>query len=88
MIMMDRPDQIPDDLPACHQLIRGLFDQLRELEIQLTDLKRQLDETCATSGELQRSYDCLHEQYLALKRLCFGPRTERLAEAHRARASV
>ena len=81
MIMMDRPDQIPDDLPACHQLIRGLFDQLRELEIQLTDLKRQLDETCATSGELQRSYDCLHEQYLALKRLCFGPRTERLAEA-------
>jgi transposase len=79
--MMERPNQIPDDLPACQQLLHGLFEQLRELEVQLTDLKRQLEETCATSSELQRSYDCLHEQYLVLKRLCFGPRTEKLAEA-------
>jgi transposase len=79
--MTERPNQIPDDLAACQQLLHGLFEQLRELEIQLTDLKRQLEETCATSSELQRSYDCLHEQYLALKRLCFGPRSERLVEA-------
>jgi transposase len=78
---MDRPELILDDLPACQQLIRGLFDQLRELEIQLTDLKPQLDETCATGSELQRSCDCLHERYLALKRLRFGPRMDRLAEA-------
>src|SRR5215472_13098045 len=30
---------------------------------------------------LQRSYACLKEEYLALKRLLFGPRRERLPEA-------
>jgi transposase len=79
--MMERPDQIPDDLPSCQKLLRGLLEQLHEIECQLGDLKCQLDETCATNGELQRSYDCLKEQYLAMKRLCFGPRRERLAEA-------
>jgi transposase len=79
--MMERPDQIPDDLPSCQELLRGLLEQFHEMETQLGDLKRQLDETCATNGELQRSYDCLKEQYLAMKRLCFGPRRERLAEA-------
>jgi transposase len=79
--MMERPDQIPDDLPSCQELLRGLWERLQEMEAQLGDLKRQLDETCATNGELQRSYDCLKEQYLAMKRLCFGPRRERLAEA-------
>src|SRR5262249_10930872 len=39
------------------------------------------DQTCATSEELQRSYACLKEEYLALKRLLFGPRRERLPEA-------
>jgi transposase len=79
--MMEQTDQIPDDLPSCQELLRGLLGQLHEMEVQLGDLKRQLDETCATNGELQRSYDCLKEQYLAIKRLCFGPRRERLAEA-------
>jgi transposase len=51
------------------------------MEVQLGDLKRQLDETCATSEELQRSYDCLKEQYEAMKRLWLGPRRERLTEA-------
>ena len=45
------------------------------------DLECQLDETCATTEELQRSYACLKEEYLALKRLLFGPRRERLPEA-------
>jgi transposase len=79
--MMERPDQIPDDLPSCQELLRGVLERLRDMERQLGDLKRQLDETCATNDELQRSYDCLKEQYLALKRLCFGPRRERLTEA-------
>jgi transposase len=79
--MMEQFDQIPDDLPSCQELLRGLLQQLHEMEAQLGDLKRQLDETYATNGELQRSYDCLKEQYLAMKRLCFGPRRERLAEA-------
>jgi transposase len=79
--MMERATQIPDDLPACQELLRGVLDQLREMEVQLGDLKRQLDETCATNGDLQRSYDCLKEQYEAMKRLWLGPRRERLTEA-------
>jgi hypothetical protein len=51
------------------------------MEVQLGDFKRQLDETCATNGELQRSHDCLKEQYEAMKRLWLGPRRERLTEA-------
>jgi transposase len=43
--------------------------------------RRQLDELVATTEELQRSYDCLKEELLALKRLVFGPRRERLPEA-------
>ena len=79
--MMERPPQIPDDLPACQELLRGVLEQLHEMEAQLGDLKRQLDETCTTNGELQRSYDCLKEQYEAMKRLWLGPRRERLTEA-------
>jgi len=79
--MMERPTQIPDDLPACQELLRGVLEQLHEMEVQLADLERQLDETCITNGELQRSYDCLKEQYEAMKRLWLGPRRERLAEA-------
>src|SRR3974390_1265571 len=80
--MMERSTHIPDDLPACQELLRGVLEQLHAMEVQLADLKRQLDETCATNGELQRSQDCLKERYIALKRLYFGPRSERLAEAH------
>ncbi len=79
--MMEQPHQIPDDLPACQDLLRGLLERLDEMEAQLGDLKRQLDETCTTNGELQRSYDCLKEQYEAMKRLWLGPRRERLVEA-------
>jgi transposase len=79
--MMERCTQLPDDLPACQDLLRGVLGQLHEMEVQLGDLKRQLDETCATNGELQRSYDCLKEQYEAMKRLWLGPRRERLTEA-------
>jgi transposase len=81
MVMRERADQIPNDLPGCQELLRGLLERLREMQCQLADLKRQLDETCATNGELQRSYDCLNEQYLGLKRLFFGPRRERLVDA-------
>ena len=79
--MIEQYPQIPDDLPACQELLRGVLEQLHEMEVQLGDLKRQLDETCATNGELQRSYDCLKEQYEAMKRLWLGPRRERLTEA-------
>jgi transposase len=79
--MMERPTQIPDDLPACQEMLRGLMERIRELERLLLDLEHQLEQTCSTSDELERSYACLKEEYLALKRLVFGPRRERLPEA-------
>jgi transposase len=79
--MMERPTQIPDDLPACQEMLRGLTERVRELERLLLDLEHQLEQTCSTNDELQRSYACLKEEYLAIKRLFFGPRRERLPEA-------
>src|SRR6516162_6613262 len=72
--MTEPIDPIPDDLPACQDRLRAALERLGDLE-------RQLDETCATTEELQRAYACLKEEYLALKRLLFGPRRERLPEA-------
>jgi transposase len=81
MIMTEHLDPIPDDLPTCQQRLRAAIERLYHLERLLHDLERQLDETCATTEELQRSYACLKEEYLALKRLLYGPRRERLPEA-------
>jgi transposase len=74
LTMTEHLDPIPDDLPACQERLRAALERLQDLE-------RQLDETCATTEELERSYACLKEEYLALKRLLFGPRRERLPEA-------
>src|SRR6202035_4768653 len=72
--MVEQSPTIPDDLAACQALLRAVLERLHDLECQL-------DETCSTTEELQRSYACLKEEYLALKRLFFGPRRERLPEA-------
>ena len=79
--MMERPTQIPDDLLACQEMLRGLMERIRDLERLLLDLEHQLEQTCSTTDELQRSYACLKEEYVAIKRLFFGPRRERLPEA-------
>src|SRR5512143_412562 len=72
---------IPDDLATCQAQLRAVLEQHAALLQRFHDLERQLDETCATTEELQRLYACLKEEYLALKRLLFGPRRERLPEA-------
>src|SRR5919202_5418793 len=72
---------IPDDLPTCQAQLRAVLEQHAALLQRFHDLERQLDETYATTEELVRSYACLKEEYLALKRLLFGPRRERLPEA-------
>jgi transposase len=72
--MTEHIDPIPDDLPTCQQRLRALLERFHDLE-------RQLEEFVATTVELERSYACLKEEYLALKRLFFGPRRERLPEA-------
>ena len=72
--MTEHIDNIPDDLSACQELLRAVL-------VRLGDLERQLDELAGTAEELGRSYACLKEEYLALKRLLFGPRRERMPEA-------
>jgi transposase len=79
--MAEHSPPIPDDLATCQTRLRAVLEQHAVLLQRFHDLERQLDETCATTEELQRSYACLKEEYLALKRLLFGPRRERLPEA-------
>ena len=79
--MAEHSPPIPDDLATCQAQLRAVLEQHAALLQRFHDLERQLDETCATTEELQRSYACLKEEYLALKRLLFGPRRERLPEA-------
>jgi transposase len=78
--MTEHLDTIPNDLPTCQERLRAALQRLHDLESLLHDLECQLDHTCATTEELQRSYACLKEEYLALKRLLFGPRRERLPD--------
>src|SRR6516164_10849803 len=79
--MTEHSPPVPDDLATCQAQLRAVLEQHAALLQRFHDLERQLDETCATTEELQRSYACLKEEYLALKRLFFGPRRERLPEA-------
>src|SRR3954452_21986889 len=79
--MAEHSPPIPDDLATCQAQLRAVLEQHAALLQRFRDLERQLDETCATTEELQRSYACLKEEYLALKRLLFGTPRERLPEA-------
>jgi hypothetical protein len=69
--MAEHSPPIPDDLATCQAQLRAVLEQHAALLQRFHDLERQLDETCATTEELQRSYACLKEEYLALKRLLF-----------------
>jgi transposase len=71
--MTEQEPPIPDEPTA-------LQEQLDAAQARIRDLERQVDETCATAEELQRALACLKEEYLALKRLLYGPRRERLTE--------
>lgn len=71
--MAEQALHIPDQ-PA------ALQEQLDAAQARIRDLERQVDETCATAEELQRAFACLKEEYLALKRLLYGPRRERCTE--------
>src|SRR3954452_20437942 len=79
--MAEHSPPIPDDLPTCQAQLRAVLEQHAALLRRFHDLERQLDETCATTEELQRSYACLKEEYLALRRRLSGRGGERLPEA-------
>src|SRR3954454_25123462 len=79
--MAEHTPPIPDDLATCQAQLRAVLEQHAALLRRFHDLERQLDETCATTEELQRDYACLKDEVLALKRLLSGPRRERLPEA-------
>src|SRR6516164_4820027 len=78
--MTEHSPPVPDDLATCQAQLRAVLEQHAALLQRFHDLEHQLEETTATTEELQRAYACLKEEYLALKRLLFGPRRERLPE--------
>ena len=84
MVMMERSTQIPDDLPACQEMLRGLLERIHELERLLLDLEHQLEQTCSTNDELQRSYACLKEEYLGAQATVFRTKTRAAAGSGRA----
>src|SRR5262245_32379011 len=78
--MAEHSPPIPDDLASCQAQLCAVLEQYAALFQRFHDLERQLDEICATTVWLKRSYAWLKEEYLAWKRLLFGPRRERLPE--------
>src|SRR3954451_17237169 len=79
--MAEHSPPIPDDLATCRAQLRAVLERHAALLQRFHDLEYQLDEACSTTEELKRSYACLKEEHLALKRLLFGTRRERLPEA-------
>lgn len=71
--MTEQVSPISDQPPAVQE-------QLDAAQARIRDLERQVEETSATAEELQRALACLKEEYLALKRLLYGPRRERFLE--------
>jgi hypothetical protein len=66
--MAEHSPPIPDDLATCQAQLRAVLEQHSALLQRFHDLERQLDEICATTEGLHRSYACLKEEYLALRR--------------------
>jgi hypothetical protein len=62
--MKELSPSIPDDLATCQARLRAVLERHAALLQRFHDLERQLDETCATTEELQRSYACLKEEWL------------------------
>jgi transposase len=71
---MDGPMQLPKDLAGCQQL-------LSELSSRLADTVGTLEQTASTLEAVQQEKQQLLEEIELLKKLLFGPRRERLAEA-------
>ena len=61
--MTEHSPPVPDDLATCQAQLRAVLEQHAALLQRFHDLERQLDETCATTEELQRSYACLKEVF-------------------------
>ena len=74
--MTEHPDPIPDDLPTCQELLRA--PALRAISTTSSGSSTSRARPPRSSSA---PTTCLKEEYLALKRLLFGPRRERLPEA-------
>ena len=61
---------LPDDLAACHELIRQQLCALEEKE-------RVLEEVDASYHELLEEHDLLKAEFEQFRRWAFGRRTER-----------
>ena len=57
--MAEHSPPIPDDLATCQAQLRAILERHAALLQRFHDLECQLDETYATTEELQRSYAVL-----------------------------
>ena len=83
---------LPNDLAACHELIRqqlcAFEEQQRAFEEQQRELSRKLDEQCrvlldveASYHELRQERDLLKAELEQVRRWAYGRRTERIVES-------
>ena len=77
---MDDSNALPDDLTECHQLLLAAHRQFVELEQQLAEQRRVLDETAASYQELQQQHAATLDELAWYKRWAFGRRRERFTE--------
>jgi transposase len=85
---MDRSTQLPNDLAGCQQLLSELFARLEQISLELQvathelkDTSGSLEQTVSTLEAVQQEKQQLLEEIQLLKKLLFGPRRERLADA-------
>lgn len=76
---------LPNDLTACHELIRqqqfAFEEQQRELSRRLDEQRRVLEEVDASYQALQQERDLLKAELEQFRRWAYGRRTERIVES-------
>ena len=78
---MTSDSSLPDDLAACHELIRQQQVALTQKQHALEEKHRVLEEVDASYHELLEEHDLLKAEFEQFRRWAFGRRTERNREA-------
>ncbi len=73
-------NSLPTDVTECHRLLLAAFKQSVQLEQQVAELGRVLDETAASYQQLQQEHTATLDELAWYKRWTFGRRRERFAE--------
>lgn len=78
---MDDANPFPNDPTQCHQLLLAAHQQARQLEQQVAELNRVLDQTADSFEKLQQEHTASLEELAWYKRWVHGRRGERIVES-------